>query len=151
MKNNKINISDISVGDWVSAGDGLIAQVKYPRDRHDLVTVRFVEPFHRLGFLVEEQAVEPQYIHPIPITPEILKKNGFKCIAVGDKGPATPRQNFMRYEKWRVETQWGYRDLFFDRVTKRYKLNGMNGYSFAEVHKLQHALRFSNFDKEIEL
>lgn len=146
-----LKISDLAVGDWVKVADGLIAQVEYPRLRHDLVGVRFAEPFRVQAILVEKQNVELEYIHPIPITPEILKKNGFRCIAVGDNGPSTPRQNYMRYEKWRVETQWGYRDLFFDRMTKRYRFVGMNEYTFTEVHKLQHALRFSNFEKEIIL
>lgn len=90
-------------------------------------------------------------LSPIPLTPEILKKNGFKCVAVGDSGPATPKRNYMRYEKWVLCTQWRDVELFFDRLTKRYKLQGCNGRTFTEVHILQHALRFLNIDKEITL
>lgn len=88
---------------------------------------------------------------PISLTPEILKKNGWECIAVGDNGPATPKVHYNRYEKWRCEIKWGCRDLFFDRMTKKWRLSGMNCTTFTTVHKLQHALRFSGFEKEVEV
>jgi hypothetical protein len=59
--------------------------------------------------------------------------------------------NYMRYEKWRGETQWGYRELFYDRMTKMWRFGGMNEYRFNSVHKLQHAIRFSGWNKDITL
>ena len=98
-----------------------------------------------------DEEIKLEDIEPIPLTAEILEKNGFECIEVGDKGPATPKQNYMRYEHWRGETTWGRRDLFYDRMTKRWRFGGMNEYRLDSVHKLQHAIRFSGWDKEIEL
>lgn len=140
-----LNISDLAVGDWVLDGNNNPSQILAIENWSDgyVLNVRIKE----VGIGV----VAITRVRPIPITPEILKNNGFRCIAVGDNGPSTPRQNHMRYEKWRVETTWGYRVLFFDRMTKRYRFGGMNEYTFTEVHKLQHALRFSNFEKEIVL
>lgn len=150
---NKIKIQDLSVGDWVCAVEKVGVHGN-PYHTPPMKIVALGEGWVQTRIDPEQGdpfEYTPDEIRGIPLSGEIFEKNGFECIAVGDKGPATPRQNYMRYEKWRVETQRGYRDLFFDRITKRYRLDGMNGYSFAEVHKLQHALRFSNFDKEIEL
>lgn len=147
----KIRFEDISVGDWIEAGDNVKLRVKYPRNRHDMITVEYLEPVVIQAMTFTETTIGIEDARPIPIAPEILKANGFSCVEVGDKGPATPKAHYMRYERWRIETQWGYRDLLFDRMTKRYKLDGMNEYTFTEVHKLQHALRFSGFDKEILL
>lgn len=140
-----VRVSDLAVGDWVKVDI-------HPTPRR-IASVN-IEWSDDGGYVILQGVVRKfkiSVIEPIPITPEILKNNGFRCIAVGDNGPSTPRQNYMRYEKWRVETTWGYRDLFFDRMTKRYRFGGMNEYAFTEVHKLQHALRFSNFEKEIVL
>lgn len=90
-------------------------------------------------------------IEPITLSTDIMRANGFECIEVGDKGAATPKQHYMRYEKWRGETQWGYRELFYDRMTQMWRFGGMNEYRFKEVHKLQHAIRFSGWNKIIEL
>lgn len=142
---NKIRIEDLSVGDWVQDKKGSIAQIIGIENWSDgyVLNVRING--------IDVGCVSANAIEPIPLTPEILEKNGFKCIEIGDKGPATPKQNYMRYEHWRGETVWGRRDLFYDRMTKRWRFGGMNEYGFDSVHKLQHAIRFSGWDKEIEL
>lgn len=140
-----LKISDLAVGDWVLDGNNNPAQILAIENWSDGYVLNVQIKDVGIGVVAITR------VRPIAITPEILENNGFRCIAVGDNGPSTPRQNYMRYEKWRVETLWGYRDLFFDRMTKRYRFSGMNEYTFTEVHKLQHALRFSNFEKEIIL
>jgi hypothetical protein len=142
---SNIRIENLSVGDWVQDKIGSIAQIIGIENWSDgyALNVRIKG--------VDVGCVSANAIEPIPLTQEILKKNGFECIEVGDKGPATQKQNYMRYEHWRGETTWGRRDLFYDRMTKKWRFGGMNEYRFDEVHKLQHAIRFSGWDKEIEL
>lgn len=137
---SNIRIEDFSVGDWV--------ELKTTGDKYQIEEilkggiVRLVDNRHL-------QSIEN--LNPIILTQEIMKANNFECIEVGDKGPSTPKQNYMRYEHWRGETMWGRRDLFYDRMTKKWRFGGMNEYRFDEVHKLQHAIRFSGWDKEIQL
>lgn len=135
-----MKIEELSVGDWV--------ELKTTGDKYQIEEilkggiVRLVDNRHL-------QSIEN--LNPIILTQEIMKANNFECIEVGDKGPSTPKQNYMRYEHWRGETTWGRRDLFYDRMTKKWRFGGMNEYRFDSVHKLQHAIRFSGWDKEIEL
>lgn len=142
-----IKINELSIGDWVRYDRGTDAvQIMgiYVRNNQECVVMS--DSYYSdgvIGFV--------EHIKPIPLTPKILKKNGWECIAVGDNGPATPKEHYNRYEKWRCESKWGYRDLFFDRMTKKWRLSGMNCTTFTTVHKLQHALRFSGFEKEIEV
>lgn len=137
-----LKIEDLMVGDWVNVGGEPARILRLGIAGRNKVKGLSGQIY---GFLTSSE------IESIPITPEILRKNGFKCVAVGDSGPATPKRNYMRYEKWVLCTQWRDVELFFDRLTKRYKLQGCNGRTFTEVHILQHALRFLNIDKEITL
>ena len=141
----EIKISDLSVGDWVSDKNGIIVQVRGIECWSDGYVVNVKTKAGTITNLTEEG------VCPIPLLPKLLEKSGWECIAVGDNGPATPKEHYNRYEKWRYETKCGYRDLFFDRMTKRWRLSGMNCTTFTEFHKLQHALRISGFEKEIEL
>ena len=91
------------------------------------------------------------YLDPIPLTPEILKKNGITLLEVGDNGVATPAKNRNRYEKWQIHTKWKDTYLWYDRATKRWNLYDMNGAQFTNVHQMQHALLLCEIEKEIEL
>lgn len=147
----QIKFSDLSVGDWVEVGDGLKVQVVYPRGRHDLITVRFLESQIVQAITISETTVTIDQVKAIPITPEFLKDNGFYCAAVGDSGPATPKKYYMRYEKWVCEMPFRTLELFFDRMTKQYRLQGFNGVNFTGVHTLQHLLRLAGIDEQIKL
>lgn len=136
----KLQASDLSVGDWVRKAD--------TKDVFQVAEI-LTNGVIRLEGNRHLQHIEN--LEPIPLTHDILMANGFECIAVGDKGVSTPKQHYMRYEKWRGETQWGYRELFFDRLTQKWRFNGMNEYPFKTVHQLQHAIRFSEWDKDISV
>lgn len=90
-------------------------------------------------------------IGPIPLSNEILMKNGIELVEVGDHGPATPKHLYNRYEKWLVHTQWKDTFLWFDRRTKKYHLQEMNGFEFDSVHGLQQALLLNGVEKKIVL
>lgn len=148
-----LKISDLSVGDWINVMTEKLTSLVFCKDieiTRGCIHAQ-IKGIREDSFIAVETAdsrytlVDIGCISPIPITAEILKKSGWECVTVGDNGPSTPKQYYNRYEKWRLETAWGKRELFFDRMTKMYRLNGMNDCVFAEVHKLQHALRLSGF------
>lgn len=80
-------------------------------------------------------------IQPIPLTPEILEKNGFE---VDEKN-----ENML---KWR----WSVIDdcISYDKSTGIVRIFYPSGLVFVKilefVHELQHALRLCNIDKKIE-
>ena len=92
--------------------------------------------------------VTPPYIKPIPITPEILEKNGFKgdgyAILILDE------QTYLDYYYYehRLRKHW----CGVDEWENHSKVNDItfkcNCYY---VHELQHALRLCGIEKEIEL
>lgn len=80
-------------------------------------------------------------LEPIPLTHEIIKANGFDLAEVGDNGIGTPRKLFNRYEKHECKTQWFDIIVWYDRMTKKWSLHGVNSVPLEYVHQLQHAMR----------
>lgn len=121
QKSNTMKVKDLMIGDWVlcpqqfnnwhrvTAIDGLDNEVETTSDLYD----------------AEE-------ISPIPLTPEILEKNGFV------------EQAFIQNSIWSISgfslechfTTWEY-----------YWANG--DVTIGYVHELQHALRLCGIEKEI--
>lgn len=100
------------------------------------------------------EQVKVDILEPIPLTREILEKNGFVCVEVGDNGIGTPAKYRNRFEKWECRTQWHTFHVFIDRITNRYTMNAVHSNhieGMQYVHELQHALRLCGIDKEIEL
>ncbi len=87
-------------------------------------------------------------IQPIPLTPEILEKNGFiKASMVSDTPPYDKDEegnmHFSLNEKF-----WGW---WQPNNTFLIPANGLGWLEFKYAHELQHALRLCNIDKEIIL
>lgn len=98
-----------------------------------------------------EEKGAPTDISEIPITTEILKRNGFILTEVGDNGISTPRKNINRYEKHECKTKWRDIIMWYDRITKKWCLHGINNIQLNYIHELQHALRLCRIEKEIKL
>lgn len=94
--------------------------------------------------VLDECDIEIDDIQPIPLTPEILERNGWKCFDTYHKythyrHPKAPFGILLRKEggctiEFRADESGGLAFLFI-----------------LYVHQLQHALRFCGIDKEIEL
>lgn len=131
-----LNISDLSVGDWVRCRgrNGRIECLDAIRD-YERIRVA-VESY--LGTMYQFVGIED--IEPIPITAEILKKIGFEestdlfTAYYADKV-------WISYDQ-RSET-WGVTINFDVMPTLYVKL--------LHIHQLQHALRLAGLDKEIYL
>lgn len=124
---------DLMIGDWVC------------------VTKNFAQKYHRIRVLSndEEDVLKGTYINdygvecnsifslndiePIPLTPEILEKNGFKC----DAHPKYICDSYFIDGISLLDFRGGY--FKYVAITLEY------------VHQLQHLLKLRNIDKEIEL
>ena len=94
----------------------------------------------------------PERLEPIPLTPEILEKNGFKEMLA---------KGFFRlelskgYDYWCVEvsTTKGYELLYLDieHTCDDIGQGGIDNLKIHSVHELQHALRLCGITKEIVL
>lgn len=149
-----LNISDLSVGDWVE-----YEELYYP-----ITFVGYGEGGD--GSLVN--LIRPDLscftckisdIHPIPITAEILKKNGFvrrssefpiyECTTLLGKMLRTTMVSLNHpysYIVCRIEDT--NKELHeFDRIP----VNTSVERSLIHIHDLQHALRLASIDKEINL
>ena len=128
----EIKISELSVGDWVrwtvynKTYDICISQITD-------ILVRGVHDGVEYGMKITQ-------LSPIPITAEILDKNGL-CVVEEDA-------DFSEYELFGSE----FFSLFHTKGTLRYRLETPQASVVCwNVHQLQHALRLAKVDKEIEL
>lgn len=128
-----MDIKDLMIGDWVKVNGKIVK-----------VTDVFADGIGynlQIGPVIYEITVKIDNIHPIPITPKILKKNGFKKrdmyyvlkVKEGFELMYYPYLGAFRYE-------YRGKELLFK------SLNGIN-----YVHLLQHILRLCAIEKEIEL
>lgn len=120
---------ELMIGDWVFAY-GKKTQIVWVGNIHKMAVRGFPSEFMDGEIL------------PIPLTPEILEKNGFE---VDEKN-----ENML---KWR----WSVIDdcISYDKSTGMVRIFYPSGLVFVKilkfVHELQHALRLCNIDKEIVL
>ena len=133
-----LKISDLSVGDWVRYG-GIDYQVKSIDGAFERVTL--------IGN--KEQRDESIYaLHPIPITAEILEKNGlFRHEEDTDNPQRIVLSNHFIMARTYTDVDW-WRVLIYDEEIPSKEL--FNGIIYS-VHQLQHALRLAGLDKEINL
>lgn len=132
----QLNISDLSVGDWVCYDRGTDAvQIMgiYVRNNQECVVMSdSYYPDGVIGFV--------EHIKPIPLTPEILEKNGL-CVVEEDA-------DFSEYELFGSENF----SIFHTKGTLHYRLETPQASVVCwNVHQLQHALRLAGVEKEIEL
>lgn len=114
---------DLMIGDWVNYHDD---DKIVPKQVSEITNYKQLQVNDKNNWII----VGEKYCEPIPLTAEILEKNGF--IRDGES--------------------WWYQDF-------RIVLSTSKGVSlvcgrqkrFAFVHELQHALRFCGIEKEIEL
>lgn len=88
-------------------------------------------------------------LRPIPLTPEILKKNGFtQCepqgydLYIKDKEGAGLYRIFWQGESY---------NYYLEIAAYAYPSGEFNNTNIKYVHQLQHALRLCGIEKEIEL
>ena len=131
--------SEFQFNDWVKYGCGdpqfCAHQIKGLKEN-----IIFFDDYTATSWFSAENA------YPIPLTEEILKKNGFALIEVGDDGVLTPSNYRNRFEKWEKKTKWRDVVVFYDRLVKKWRMNGLN-INISDVHIFQHALRMLELEE----
>lgn len=134
----EINISDLSIGDWVKIlVGGKPRYVKVEQIVWNSILNKWTVECNEGRFRLTICA-----IHPIPLTPEILEKNGF-------------RKN-GNYNEWNLG-EWDdipFIGISLDRQSMRIKNFSTDIFISCKVvyvHQLQHALRLAGVGKEIEV
>ena len=134
-----MRIEELSIDDWVQAR-------KLEWDYYNLyitppmrvVQIGYSEVKLELNGIEHYAFIED--IQPIPLTPEILKKNGL-CVVEEDA-------DFSEYELFSSENF----SIFHVKGTLRYRLETPQASVVCWfVHQLQHALRLAEVEKEIEI
>lgn len=146
-----LKISELSVGDWVSFDTAYLTVEGY-----DIATafVKKVQQPARIKSILGDQdlifaEVEPEdnfgtiylkmeHIRPIPITAEILEKNGFKR---SSSYWVIYKDNDDYIEIWENRDKW-----YLSVYSVEYTLCDLHW-----VHQIQHLMRVWGFDKEINL
>ena len=131
-----MKISDLSIGDWVRYDRGTDAvQIMgiYVRNNQECVVMSdSYFPDGVIGFV--------EHISPIPLTPEILEKNGFEKLKdkswVGHNHHCDIQQHGSSWTLLSNKRGF-YRTIRFE--------------SLEFVHELQHALRLAGVEKENEV
>lgn len=124
----KISVSDLSVGDWVRVINQFDAQIYGYHCESGSLSLKT-----RQGNLVYYRLED---ITPIPLTPEILEKNGISKTYESDEYAVYKGEGFNVTEY--------YTELWeFERHRNRLMIRN--------VHQLQNALRLAGVGKEIKL
>lgn len=135
-----MNLNELMVGDWVE----------------DTYHNKFVQWNPRLWFMeinghITDRPVEGRDYKPIPLTPEILEKNGFKHEHNTNKGWLS----LVDYPKWCVYIKADETPcrLIADNLSSVDNIREgvfVNKW-ISSVHELQYALRFCGIEKEVVL
>lgn len=136
-----LKISELSVGDWVRYEDNIYKL--YAIEECGLLRGKW-ESDENLAHI----AKHIDYFHPIPITAEILEKNGlYRHERDADNPELIVLSNhFIMARTW-TDVDW-WRVLIYDEeIPSKALFNGI----IYSVHQLQHALRLAGVDKEINL
>lgn len=133
MDATTIKCRDLMVGDWITNESGLPTQI---------ITVSGACAYAIFGGDEGDPWVFDDYIYlptPIPLTPEILEKNGF-VFDCGFWTIANPRYNNVI-----MVTYYSIGDNVADTFLGHWAFN--ENYAIDYVHQLQHALRLCGLNE----
>jgi hypothetical protein len=137
---DKIKITDLSVGDWVQDKNGTKAQILGIENQSDgyVLNVRIKG--------IDIGCIRADTVYPIPITPEILEKNGCEQLENWNNPTRLSYATDDYYATgWMGKDNWncGVHNDNIDELVIIAKAK--------YVHELQHALRLAGNTREIEL
>lgn len=138
-----MRIEELIIGDWVNQkmNDGAYQVQWIEREIVGLIKHTGTEEDGSIHLT----AVPLECISPIPLTAEILVKNGFECIDVDDLHCSHYRYENMELLKWDGWVFWKFaihnNGIFANILECR----------VSYIHQLQHALRLAGVEKEIDV
>lgn len=130
-----MKVNELMIGDWVKFDEDICSVDEVRLDGTVVLTSMNTDLTSIDGSQVEDEEIEP-----IPLTPEILEKNGFKFEQQGSLEVAILKMKnrhpiTLEYIGW-SDGRWSIQQ---HRLVVKY------------VHELQHALRLCGIDKEIKI
>lgn len=153
-----MNANELMIGDWIQIADEVYNSMR--GQYHQIDWIRTGE----LG-LDNRKIITPPYAEPIPLTPEILEKNGAKHSVYEhpyfDYEPTEEELNdalqYYPFHSYKLGTNIEVSfypkeirvEVFGQDFVDVFKIRGRKGNVY--VHELQHALRLCKIEKEIEL
>jgi len=138
---------DLMIGDWVY---GLYPDGSRYNSPFRISAVD-TYPSNKSPRIVTEggYGFQEEHLAPIPLTPEIFKKNGWK-IWYGDE-----KKKCSMYATWMADTSIMFEYYFHEGILREYWVSDEAFATFPAgmnyLHQLQHALRLCGIEKEIEL
>lgn len=134
----KISVGDLSIGDWVQDANGKYAQILGIENWSDGYVLNVKINGVDVGYVSALSA------HPIPITPEILEKNGLEYIDDGNDAVI-----FLCCDMFLARLCVG--DTFWQEgIHSEDRLDAVVC-NVKHIHELQHVLRLAKVGKEIVL
>lgn len=145
-KAEKIRIEDVSIGDWFQA-----RMVKWDYEDLDITpsmkVVKIEKDCVRLGFSLDDLEFEVfvEDLQPIPITAEVLEKNGWSEFSDYHNSWKLDIASDIRVWMFKNSHDWTFQVMSWGlghnhSVAKAY---------IKDIHELQHALRLIKTDKHI--
>ena len=154
-----LKISDLSVGDWVALegadlkiehGDiatAFVEEVRKPICVQSILgedKIVFAKAYHLEGY--GTIYTKEEHLRPIPITAEVLEKNGL----VGHERDADNPERIVLSNHFIMaitytDVDWWRVKIYDEEFPAKELFNGI----ICSVHQLQHALRLAGVDKEI--
>ena len=133
-----LKISDLSVGDWVMNHRGYPTKVQVITSEGNLLCGEIDAKSEHCTHLWAQD------IKPIPITAEILEKNGFESTT-------KPNVFTLTHGKLQLYVSNELDGWHMSFVNFMERLCILQVIRKSYIHELQHALRFAGVDKEINL
>lgn len=133
MKDGRLQASDLMSGDWVRSKKW--AEIPFKLTSLN-ANMRYYYGITSKGVLIGPFLIEE--LEPIPLTPEILEKNGFKLDKEDGWWWLTPKMGITFWEEGNIELE-AWNEHTAVNIHIKY------------LHQLQHALRLCGIDKKIEL
>ena len=136
--------NELMIGDWVIFGDEpLKVQHVYNNGYDDVVAEITEESFNEYGVCEEIRDVPSVNCSPIPLTPEILEKNGWERDI--DKEWKYNNSHIFPHYCY----QWEKRNVRIEMYAglEGFTISLIIGRRFYAVHELQHALRLYGLDE----
>jgi hypothetical protein len=134
-----MKIEELSIGDWVQDSNGIIAKVRGIENWDD-------------GYILNVQTVSGSICAlsatgalPIPLTPEILEKNGFV---------RKDKYRFVNIDMLSTVEKYGNKYYDYHNIYKKgktYRPIRVGADNIKYVHELQHAMKLAGIEKEIEV
>ena len=123
-----MNISEFSIGDWVEI-NGSATKVWYLSEDSEINDTTY-----------------DYWVKPIPLTPEILEKNGWS--RKNNYGWYLFYDKYIRINIWFDKDRW---DIEVSSEDRRVTYADITGRGTLHTHQLQNALRLAGVGKEIEV